>query len=338
VGTDDCEVRKSTRLFFWEIREHIKRRDLEKDVVIINVNKVLFRHLRAEGYLRIPDCVKSVLMLPGTFEEVKGNLRGSALRKVRQVSAKEYTCAVLHEEPALQHFYHEMYVPYLRKRFGGLADIDSYYKARRIFRTGFLVAVRKGNDYLSGAICRIREDAFIFELVGIEKGDLPLLREGALDALYYYCILLAIEKKCAMINFGLSRPFLNDGLVIYKRKWGTVLTRNRKQYREIGIRFNGSRRSGYHYLLRNYPVFLDNKSLCALVTADGAEPVDMSDMRYMINMYCHPGLERLVLLSPRGFDEEVEKHYVNNSGERVKLVTMAPEDWDAEKFLARLVQ
>jgi len=337
IGIDDFELCESAHLFLWEIKDYIKDREPEADAVVVNVNRILFGILfkpqGSDRYLRIPDCVQSVLKLPGSFEEVKKKFSESTLRKIRNVIKEEYTCKELHDESALKNFYHEMYVPHCRKRFGKLAVIASYPKARRLLRTGFIVAVQKENECMSGAICRIRGDAFIFELVGVENGRPHLLEKGALDALYYFCILSALEKNCGMINFGNSRPFLNDGLVRYKRKWGTGLIRNRKQQREIGIKCNGSSESGYHFFLDNYPVFLNEKGISALILSDEAKPVDMKYMRHIKKAYHCPGVERLVLLSPSGFDEEAEEHYGKGSEQGVELIRTAPGDWNVGEIL-----
>lgn len=335
VGTDDCKLEKSERLFFWEVKQYIRKRDQEADLVVLNVNKVLFRLVRPEGYLRIPECVQSTLMLQGSFEEVEKRFHRSGLRKATNVRARGYRCEVLRDETALNHFYHEMYVPYVGTRFGALAVIDSYYKVRRLFRTGFLVAVRNEDEYLSAAVCRIRGNRLTFELIGIEKGELTLLNKGAMDALYYYCIMMALEKKCTMINFGNSRPFLNDGILLYKRKWGSVLVQNRKQYREIGIRCTPSRKAGDRFLLENYPVFLDGGGLSALISSDGNAPLDVTSIQYMIQNYYDPGLARLVLLSPHGFDERVCRRYGSGSHERVTLVTIPRGDWEAREHFLR---
>ena len=333
IGIDNCTLYKKSCLFFWQINHYLKNPNLKTDLIIINVNKILFFYLRHAGFLRIPDGVKSVLNLCGSFEDIKKKFHQNVSRANRKIMKSNYAYKVFHDESALQYFYYEMYTPYIKRRFNELTVIKSYYKAKRLLKTGFLLIILKEDYYVSGAICRIRKDQFTLELLGIEKGSLQLLRECALDALYYFSIVVALEKNCRTIDFGNSRPFLNDGLVRYKRRWGSTLIHNQKQCREIGIRVNGSNTSGYHFLLNNYPVFFEKKGLSGLILSDKTDPIDFKYMKHLENAYYTPGLNRLVIVSSSGFDKKTKEHYRSYSTDRVKLVNMDSKDFDINKIL-----
>lgn len=247
-----------------------------------------------------------------------------------------YTCEVSHDVKALEHFYNEMYVPYMKNRFKELAVIDSYHKVGRLFRTGFLLIVRKGEQYLSGVVCRIKQDTFIFELIGIEHGSFHLVREGALDALYYYSILEALKRRCRIIDFGNSRPFLNDGLVLYKRKWGTVLMPNLKQVREVGVKIHGIKDGGCRFIRNHYPIFFDKKGLAGLIVKDSTDPLSLKELRHIENAYFTSGLDKFLVVSHSGFEQNIEKNLLQDFSDTVKLISLAHNELDTKNILSEL--
>ncbi len=328
LGSDNYRIGKSGTLFFWQIIPYLNGPESRADLVIININSLLYRYIKPEHDFRTPDSVKSVLELSGSFDEVRRGFSDNIIRKMKNCSSSDHSYKILHDEPSLKHFYHEMYVPYIKRRFTERAVIDSYYKTRRLLRTGFLLAVQKKRGLLSGAICRIRNDTFVFELVGIEKGDITLLKEGALDLLYYYSILVAIDKKCSRIDFGKSRPFLNDGLVQYKKKWGTKIFRNPKQCREIAIRMGHSRKAARAFFSDNYPILLDNNDLSGLVLTKNEDPLDSSHIRHFKKAYYDLGLKRLFVCPSGEVSEEAETYCSVHLQDRVRLISMTSGEWN----------
>jgi hypothetical protein len=336
TGSGICTISRDAGLFFWKINSYLKKTDMKTDMTVIHLNKILYSFIHPEGYLRMPDSVKSLLHLNGSFEEVIKKFHESAARKCRNVSSAGYTVEISHDITALEHFYHEMYVPYMKKRFKELAVIDSYYKVRRLFRTGFLLIVRKEDRYLSGVVCRIKQDTFIFELIGLEHGSFQRVREGALDALYYYSILEALKRGCRIIDFGNSNPFLNDGLVLYKRKWGTVLMPNLKQIRELGVKIHGIKDGGCRFIRNHYPIFFDKKGLAGLIFKDNTEPLSLKEMRHIENTYSTSGLDNLAVLSHGGFERNIEKNLLQDFPDTVKLINLAHNELDTKNILSEL--
>jgi hypothetical protein len=336
MGTSICTISRDAGLFFWNINSYLKKKDMKTDMTVIRLNNILYSFIHTEGYLRMPDSVKSLLHLNGSFEEIIKKLHESAARKCRNISRAGYTVEISQDVTALEHFYHEMYVPYMNNRFKALAVIDGYYKVRRLFRTGFLLIVRKEDRYLSGVVCRIKQGTFIFELIGIEHGSFQLVREGALDALYYYSILEALKRRCRIIDFGNSNPFLNDGLVLYKRKWGTMLMPNLKQIRGLGVKIHGIKDGGYGFIRNHYPIFFDRKGLTGLILKDNIEPLTLKELRHMENAYSTPGLDNLAVVSRGGFEQNIEKNLLQDFSDRIKLINPAHNELDTKNILSGL--
>jgi hypothetical protein len=336
TGSGICTISRDSGLFFWKIDSYLKKTDTKADMTVIRLNKILYSFVNPEGFLCMPDAVQSRLYLNGSFEAVIKKFHESAARKCRNVSRAGYTVEISRDVATLKHFYHEMYAPYLKNRFKELAVIDSYYKVSRIFRTGFLLIVRKGNRYLSGVVCRIKQDTFIFELIGIERGSFQCVKEGALDALYYYSILEALKRRCRIIDFGNSNPFLNDGLLLYKRKWGTVLMPDLKQVRELGVKIHGKKNGSCDFIRDHYPIFFYKKRLAGLIVKDDTKPLSLREMKHIENAYSTPGLSNLAVVSHCGFERNIEKNLLQDFSDRVKLINLAHNESDTKNILSKL--
>jgi hypothetical protein len=295
-------------LFFWQILRFLEQTKITRDLTIVHINLVFYRLSGLKGFLNTPDHVKSILYFSNVFQGIKKQFRGNALRKIQKVYDLKYTWSVFFDRAALDHFYFEMYRPYITKRFGERAIIDSYQKVKRLIETGFLVVVQKEDQRMAAAICRVRNNTLVFELVGVEKGKLEYLNEGAFDALYYYCILIAHEKKCSSIDFGKSRPFLDGGLIRYKNLWGSTLVPNKKQYKILGVRIHDPNKTMGKGLLEQYLIFFDKGGLSSLLFLADQAPIHLKYMEQLKKRYHTPGIMHLYAWAPKGFDQEVSQY------------------------------
>ena len=50
---------------------------------------------------------------------------------------------------------------------------------------------------------------------------------------YYHAILWAKEKGHTQLDFGHCGPFLNDGILLYKKRWGMRMKRSRTKHRML---------------------------------------------------------------------------------------------------------
>jgi len=158
----------------------------------------------------------------------------------------------------------------------------------------------------------------IFELVGVDKGDFDHLHQGALDALYFYCISYAIEKGCEAINFGNSNPFLTDGLLRYKKKWGSKLLPNNKQHRNVLVRKPGHCRRFPSFFLDHFPIVLKDEKLFGIIIERDDERMDLKLFKHMIKAYFSPGIEKLVIFSMKGFSQSISQ-YLDESEQENKV-------------------
>ena len=121
-------------------------------------------------------------------------------------------------------------------------------------------------------------------------GELPLNKRGIMAALYYYSIAHARQLSCAEVDFRGARPSLHDGLLRYKRKWGTTLYDKTDMYYDLLVRWNGVNDVVKDFLSHTGLIFRDEGLLSAI-------HADESQSRRSLWI---GGLHRLYLLTESG--------------------------------------
>jgi hypothetical protein len=128
-------------------------------------------------------------------------------------------------DPAdLDFFYDKMYVAYLQKRFDDAIIVKKVFFQNYLGECGELLFLKKDDQIVAGALFDHVGNSYILLTLGVT--DEKYVKEGATTALYYYGIKRAQEKGATYFDYGLSRPFVSDGVLKYKSRWGGRIERN----------------------------------------------------------------------------------------------------------------
>jgi hypothetical protein len=196
------------------------------DLVIVATNRSLAEHYRNAGFHIVPKHVKLRLPINGSPDEIIAGLPPSARedirRNLRRAQADAFTCEVTHDEAWFDTFYNRMYAPFAAQRHGCLAIVYPYSKVKELFSLGAGMVIKKDGEPVGAALFRIHNSNFETPFLGVMGGDVSMARDGICLALYYNAIRLAYEYGCSSVDFGYSRPFLSDGSLRYKLKWGMI--------------------------------------------------------------------------------------------------------------------
>jgi predicted N-acyltransferase len=118
-----------------------------------------------------------------------------------------------------------MYMPYVRKAHSYSALPVTLQEVLRMLRGGGeLVMTLRDGHAVAGEFIIFDENKAYSRILGIRDGSSELIKHGAVAACYYNTIQHVREKGFDTLHFGGSRPFLQDGLLRYKKKWGLRLT------------------------------------------------------------------------------------------------------------------
>lgn len=193
------------------------------DIVIVGANLNLRDNFTNSGFHLIPKWL--CLYLPVSedpderIESFDRATRKYFRRLVRKMDESGFSCEVTTDPEWLETFYRDMYTPYARNRHGENAIIHPKSKIQKAFDKGGGVIVKKNDEMVGGVIIYRKGPILYMPHVGILNGDVALARDGATSSLDYCVVHLSHFLKCKYMHFGHTRPFLSDGVLLYKLNW-----------------------------------------------------------------------------------------------------------------------
>jgi hypothetical protein len=239
-------VTRTKTLYLWSLPKFVHRYDR----VILDMHSRLARFFTG-GVISFA-WIRQRLNLTTMADELLG--RKWILRERKKAEKFQ---AVFSTDPAdLDFFYEKLYVPYIRKRFQDALFIKKVFFQKSLGNTSELCLLRKGDEIVAGCLFDHIGDRYILLTLGVT--DETCVKEGATSALYYYGIKRALEKKAHYFDFGLSRPFIFDGVFNYKRRWGGAIERDTEINRVMYLK----------NITRDGLITLDNTTFRVLVSAD----------------------------------------------------------------------
>ena len=219
-------------LFHGSLLEYaLRRADLENaanaDIV---AHEVFTGSSQDADALHYPMLEGSLRVAP-TIEQQIRRVRSRAQRRLMRevLRADAYEARVLTGAAALETFRTTMYEPYVRQRFGAWGHIDPCDELRELYdRCGsllFLAPRGRPDEPVAGAMLldeRYAKGALGYHRNGFVDGCAwaPSLMAERTAALELALMKLAIAKQVERIDLGYARAFLNDGLVLHKRRIG----------------------------------------------------------------------------------------------------------------------
>jgi hypothetical protein len=196
-----------------------------------------------------------------------------------------------------------MYLPHIKKQFDEISIIDTYEEMKFYFLRGFLLFVMADEQSISGGLCLIENDTFIFRRLGVLDGDKKHLKKSAQSAIYYFILRHATEEGFKKVDLMKSRSLLMDGVYRTKREWGAAVYPDGESKKWVYF-FNVSRSPQVIKFFEDNPVIIHTKEgLRGLVgKADCLEGSMLSSdtIKDLLHRYHCPGLNGLTVMTPTG--------------------------------------
>lgn len=181
-----------------------------------------------------PSLVELVIELPATVEAARKSLPWSAKSDLSRIKRHGFTTKVSRDPRRLKEFYHHYFLPSVTKKHKDNAYVFSLEDMMKMFAEGRdseLLEVWREDIWVGGLLYDIDEDGVHFRRVGWLDGDATHYQQGVPGALHWFAIVRAIEHKKRRIIFGGCAPYLEDGLLHAKMKWGARLSREHSKFK-----------------------------------------------------------------------------------------------------------
>lgn len=218
------------------VRSTLLRAAPEFDFVAASIDRAISGLVARRDFVRSPHWVRFELQTPRSSEPFQPPCR-NLVRTLRRARQDGLTARLVSDDASIQHFCRELHTPFIHARFGADAHARPLPTLRWTVRRGGLIQILHQGRVIGGLVFDRRGDT----LVSLALGQLPLadahLRSGVGAAVYFHLIETARELGCPTIDFGGCRPALEDGVFVFKRKWGMSVAPNIVNPTEVVLRW-----------------------------------------------------------------------------------------------------
>ncbi|MEW6074718.1 MAG: GNAT family N-acetyltransferase [Candidatus Omnitrophota bacterium] len=254
----DYEITKYKTFRKVDLRNEVNNISENTHLIVIDgkYNYLINKLGYIKGIYFIPQWVRQTNpIFLGINDLVKTNkLRKSEtlLSDIKKINNSHYEYEFFkNDRSLLDFFYYNMYTPYVNNRYGDEKFLTSYGEILSYFKKGGLILVKDGDRYVSGTIVKIEDKKLSTCKSGVLNGDMNLVKKGVLTALFYFYCKFAQDNGLTKIDYGLSRPFLNDGVLRYKAKWNTKIDVDKKSSKVFVLKINQLSEFTRNFLINN---------------------------------------------------------------------------------------
>lgn len=272
------------KLWRWQIDETVKEKGRDCSLMILEAPKDS-RILSEKNCFYIPGWLYGEVDISDEALLFKNSSLKSDVRRIRK---NNLHFEIRNEVIYLDDFYHNMYVPYITKAHNSRAIIMDYDYLLSEFKKCDLLFIKKDQLYIAGCLISYREDKPRLWSLGVRNADSAYINEGAIGAVFYYSVQHLRGQGHRSLNFGLSRPFMNDGVLRYKKKWGLKIVSADKS----GFMIKTLPRSGgiKGFLMNNPFVFQDEGNFKGAIFVNNEQSLTEKDFKRIYKDYYLAGI------------------------------------------------
>lgn len=265
------------------------------DLEILEVPRIVARLYSRRGYFVLPWWVSQSVELSRLERFIAASRHTS--QRVRRILRRGYDYEVVRDRASFDEFYHRMYLPTMTARHGEEAYLRGPLYLWRGLEHGALLMVRRDGRRVAGILnVRSARDAHVMSTWagGMLDGDLALVEEDADSACIYFTLMWARGlPTCTQVSLTATRPFLDDGLFRYRKRWGAhVEAENAWAEKVLVLRVNRLTDGVRRFLQRNPFIVVGRGGLEGFAYWSDGAAEQLSDLH-------SPGLARLTILADR---------------------------------------
>ena len=219
---------------------------------------VFFRHSRfrprgtvAQRMLVMPYYIaQSADLPPADVDLLSIFYNASTKTDLKRIQSAKFEYEITQDPEQLEFFYHQMYAPMILSRHKNAAQVVRWEYFKEVYGKMELLLILKAGRPVGGSIISQTGDCLNKHIFGLLNADHELRKEGIGASNYWFSIVEAHRRGCATINYQCSRPFLKNGIIAYKKKWGGRIIMDRRE-RELWLLPDLNRPSVSRFLEEN---------------------------------------------------------------------------------------
>ncbi len=292
----------------WRLPAHLRQAERTTDLVCLMLSSLVCRRRLERMTLRIPNYVTQTLPAPEPGQDAREVLKNPSnkndLNKIRRGG---FDYEITRDARDLESFYRDYHTPFTLSRHGEAAQVLPLSTFRRDADCCDLLRIRKGGQVVSGVVSQRIGDVFHNLYNGVLDADPGLVDEGALAAQYFFSIVEASRRGCRRVSLGRSLPFLTNGILVYKKKWNSVIERDSVLRRQLRLRLC-RRNPALSHWLEEHPFIAEvGDRFVSLVFLGEHVVLDDAELRSYLKKLSYPGIATMyVVLASEAWADRAE--------------------------------
>ncbi len=287
-----CRETYIGRAWLWDIPSILAGKGQDCCLAVVTTRPWYRRFLRTGRWLCVPSWVTGELDIPLAPDVLRAETVKSDLRRMRRSAL---TFEVTRDPAPLDDFYHHMYVPYIAQAHGASAVVMSYEAMKAQFPHCELLLVKKQDRAIAGGLILHARTGTRLWCLGVREASEQFVADGAISAIYHFAGQYLQSKGLHRLGLGLSRAFLRDGVLRYKKKLGMRLVGAAREYFAFHVPQDTP---AARTLLKNTPwIFEENGSLYgAVFVENGQTPLTEQDFRRLHRDFFLEGMAQVLVV------------------------------------------
>jgi len=316
------ELGERVKLKRHEVPAAVRRHDGES-LLFVDIELPLFG-FRGKA-LAVPPWVKQRAAMIEPWSDFIVSLPRDLRREISRCLRKYQYQGRINDAPAAyEDFYRRLYLPHAASRFGSDADVATKEQFAH-YRSGTrLVELVHQGKVVAANVVRVSGH----QMWGLWRGfsseiDSLGLKKTA-EIVDYFSLLYAACCGVKTVDFGRSRPSLNDGVLRYKAKWGIELGEPRLRKACMLIVPRNLSPATISVLAGTPWITRRGRALEGRILLDGPV-VDEKRLSETAGRYRFPGLSGLCILAESGFAEDIDLAHWATRGVELRDLSRSPD-------------
>jgi len=277
-----------------------KRESGGVDIRIIELHESQRRLLRRRFQFFVPIWIGGEVDLSCRIARLQHSRNAKA--DLRRMQKNETTYEVTRDPEAFEEFYLNMYLPYIKNRYGDRAFSMSHDEMVGKYECSELLFVKVRGERVAGQILLYEDDRVRAWSIGVKDGDSLYVKAGAIKALDYLLLPYLTDRGYKVLHMGASRPFLLDGALQYKRNLGVRVVDHTARY--FSLSFSPGSAGAKAFVTNNPFIFQSDGAYRGALFIEPELPLSQERLQELYAEYHMDGLAGLSLFDARAGGEK----------------------------------